>query len=239
MALILNIDTAGQQGLVVLAKDGITVASQMDVQPMQHASFLQPAVQRLMAETGYTLQQLDAIAVSNGPGSYTGLRVGLASAKGLCHALNKPLLTLSTLQVMAKSAIDENSQNPVFSSLGHAMPTIFCPMIDARRMEVFFGLYDAKANELLAPSAVIVTEEFLQEQLSQNAIVFFGNGADKWQKIAVNANAYFLPQLPIPSAALSTLSYQVFLQNDFADLAYSEPFYCKEFYNVGAAAKSN
>lgn len=239
MALILNIDTTGQQGLVALAKDGTNIASLMDDQPMQHASFLQPAVRQLMAQAGYTLQQLDAIAVSNGPGSYTGLRVGLASAKGLCHALNKPLITLSTLQIMAQTAITQNRQNPVFNPLEDRPAPIFCPMIDARRMEVFFALYDSAAKELLAPSAAIIAEDFLQEELGQKTIVFLGNGADKWQKISTQPNAFFLPQLPTPEAALASLSHQAFLQNDFADLAYSEPFYCKEFYNAGAAGKGN
>lgn len=239
MALILNIDTAGQQGLVALAKDGHTVASLMDDQPMQHASFLQPAVQRLMAQAGYTLQQLDAVAVSNGPGSYTGLRVGLASAKGLCHALNKPLITLSSLQVMAQTAITQNLQNPVFNPLGDRPAPIFCPMIDARRMEVFFALYNSAAEELLAPSAAIVAEDFLHEELAEKPIIFFGNGAAKWQQIATQPNAFFLQELPTPETALASLSYKAFLQNTFADLAYSEPFYCKEFYNAGAAGKGN
>eukprot|EP01035_Chromulina_nebulosa_P008319 gene8319-11275_t len=178
MALILNIDTTGQQGLVTLAKDGVSLASLMDDQPMQHASFLQPAIKKLMADAGYKLSELDVVAVSNGPGSYTGLRVGLASAKGLCHALNKPLITLNTLQVMAKTAIEQNAENPSFKPLDSGSSVVYCPMIDARRMEVFFALYDGDAKEVLAPSAAIVAEDFLREKLNSMSILFFGNGAD-------------------------------------------------------------
>ena len=104
MALILNVDTTGKKAMVCLSDGGAVVHSITDSQPMQHAAFLQPAIQQIMAETGLKLPNLDAVSVSNGPGSYTGLRVGLASAKGLCHALGKPLITLDTLQVMAKGA---------------------------------------------------------------------------------------------------------------------------------------
>lgn len=228
MAFILIIDTSGPQGLVAIARHGECLAATANHQPMQHAAFVQPAVEQLMQQNGWRLADLDAVAVLNGPGSYTGLRVGLASAKGICYALNKPLITLSSLQTMALAAANEG--------ITADKPLLFCPMIDARRMEVFFGMYNGQNEELLKPAAVILDEHFLSDYLSSHQLVFSGDGAAKWQNICPLPAQFITTHLPLQYAA-ATLAEKAFLQSCFADLAYSEPFYCKEFYSPLPAKK--
>ncbi len=219
MSLILNIDTATETAQVSFAKDGqVLHCLQNDLQK-DHAAFLQTAIQKLLKNELYTLKDVDAVALTAGPGSYTGLRVGMASAKGLCYALNKPLITLNTLQVLTVS---------IQQLLQHPANILFCPMIDARRMEVFTALYNEALNPVLEPCAMILqTDSFLQ-QLQQSKIVFFGSGAAKWQSICNHPNASFATVSNI-AGAMATLSHQYFTQGNFANLAYSEPVYLKEF----------
>lgn len=219
MSLILNIDTATETAQVSFAKDGqILHYLQNDLQK-DHAAFLQTAIQQLLKTHSITLNDIDAVALTAGPGSYTGLRVGMASAKGLCYALNKPLIAVNTLQVLT---VDVQQQ------LKNGANILFCPMIDARRMEVFTALYDKTLNTLMPPCAMILqTDSFLQ-QLQQFKIVFFGNGSAKWQSICTHPNASFATVSNV-AGDMAKLSHQYFTQSKFADLAYSEPFYVKEF----------
>ncbi len=231
MALILNIDTSGQEGIVALAKDGICIDSLTSSEPMQHASFLQPAIQQLMLKNQVALQELDAIAVSNGPGSYTGLRVGLASAKGLCFVLDKPLICINTLHAMAYAAkykvYDTDVNNRQTTS---GLSILFCPMIDARRMEVFFALYDKNMQLLIAPIATIIDTTFLNHVLTDNCIYFTGSGIFKWKKICGHPNAFFCEEMSSKDS-LSFLSEQAFQQKLYSDIIHVEPFYYKEFYS--------
>jgi len=224
MALILQIDTATEQASVCLSKDNIVLAVEENTEQKNHAAFIQPAIQKIFSVTNLSLSSVDAIAVTNGPGSYTGLRVGLASAKGLCYALNKPLILLNTLEVMANAAINELKKQNI--DIGN---TLFCPMIDARRMEVFTALFDAFLQPILSSTAVVLEEHSFAGYLSEQPIAFSGSGAEKCQEIVKPVNALFLSTQHNASHMIH-LSEQTYTRKQFADLAYSEPFYLKEFF---------
>ncbi|MCW3462205.1 tRNA (adenosine(37)-N6)-threonylcarbamoyltransferase complex dimerization subunit type 1 TsaB [Chitinophaga nivalis] len=220
MALILNIDTATTRGSVSLAQDGKVLDTLVNEQQQDHAATMILFVQQLLESHHITAAALDAVAVSAGPGSYTGLRVGVATAKGLCYAWNKPLLAISTLQMMAQG---------MHSILGEDTAW-YCPMLDARRQEVFTAIYDAAGRELLPPQAMILTPEAFSAELAQQKIVFFGDGSAKWaQLLPPQAHALFT-EYEINAAHMVPLSEQAFQQKSFADLAYFSPFYLKPFY---------
>ncbi len=224
MSVILNIDTAIDIAHVIISKDGEIVDVLSNTAQKDHGSFLQPAIQQLLKNNQIPINQIEAIAVAAGPGSYTGLRVGMASAKGLSYALNKPLITIGSLEILALSAIMEQRKNRL------SITTLFCPMIDARRMEVFTALYNEQLNPVIDPCAMILDENSFANSLLKNQVLFFGNGAKKWEQICRNENAIFMPVLN-NTLAMSKLAYDKFKNNDFADLAYSEPFYLKEFFD--------
>lgn len=219
MALILSIDTAAEKAVVCLGKDEKVISFFENTEQKNHASFLQPAIEQMMKEAGICLFQLDAIAVSYGPGSYTGLRVGLASAKGIAYALNKPLITLNTLEVMAQNAIQEKKETKM----------LYCPMIDARRMEIFTGIYNVSLTNLYQPCALVLDEKSFDDILNANEILFFGSGMQKWKTLVNNKNALF-GTLTSLHQGLNFLAMKKFYEKDFADIAYSEPFYIKSFY---------
>jgi tRNA threonylcarbamoyladenosine biosynthesis protein TsaB len=238
MPLILNIDTATEFASICLSKGNNILCFKENKEQKNHASFLQPAIQQIMLEAGYTLNKVDAIAITNGPGSYTGLRVGLASAKGLCFALNKPLVTLNTLQVIANSVIRNwelgISKDEVALSSKFQIPNSkfqICPMIDARRMEVFTALYDNKLNEVLTTQAMILDEHSFKNQLEEYNIIFCGNGAAKFQSLINNSNAQF-NTVQYSAKDMVQLSLDKFNNKSFADIAYSSPIYGKEFYTT-------
>jgi tRNA threonylcarbamoyladenosine biosynthesis protein TsaB len=191
----------------------------MAINPSQkdHAAWLQPAISGLLKQQDLSLHDLDAIAVSAGPGSYTGLRVGMATVKGLCYPLNKPLILISTLQMMAAGAADHSS-------------ALLCPMIDARRMEVFTAVYTQSLAQIIAPHNCILTNETFANLLSTDEIVFFGNGSSKFEPLVSNSNAIF-KQIETTAEQMAQLSYNSFKNEQFANLAYCEPFYGKEFYS--------
>ncbi len=223
MSIILNIDTSIETASVSIARDGIIQAHLINTVQKEHASFLHNAVKQLLAESSLDIKQMDAIAVTNGPGSYTGLRVGMASAKGFCYALNKPLITIGTLNALAVAAI--NASKEAFRET-----TLFCPMIDARRMEVYTAVFDKNMAEILPPCAMILDERSFEEILQKNQVFFTGTGAAKWCNIVRSENAEFINELDI-TTAISTLSFEKFLTNDFTGLTYSEPLYIKEFFS--------
>jgi len=191
-----------------------------------HAEWLHPAIDRLLKENGTEIKDLNAVAVSNGPGSYTGLRVGLASAKGFCFALNIPLITINTLEVMTIAALESQSTNQLINQ-----STLFCPMIDARRMEVFTALYDKDRNSILAPHAKVIDERSFEKELESNQILFFGNGAEKCKTMINHSNALFATVEHNASFMIEPGERKMNAK-DFADLAYAEPFYIKDFHTV-------
>jgi tRNA threonylcarbamoyladenosine biosynthesis protein TsaB len=184
------------------------------------------AINKLLEEQGYTMQQLKAVAVTEGPGSYTGLRVGMATAKGLCFALQIPLITVNTLKVMACSAIAQWLPLP-----NQTMQVALCPMIDARRMEVFTAVYNDKLQELIAPKALILDPLSFNEELNNQLLICFGNGANKWKNISRFPNVVFIDEKIDMGKGLAKLATDQYLSKNFADLAYAEPVYLKEFYS--------
>ena len=168
------------------------------------------AIKEMMEEAGISLQQLDAIAVSSGPGSYTGLRVSMATAKGLCYALQKPLITVGTLKMMAVAAREASTD-------------LLCPMIDARRMEVFTAVYDHSLSEILSPVNIILDNESFKGLLEKHSILFFGNGSEKFRSLISHPNASF-KNLEATAEHMTGLSYSQFKNKEFADLAYTEPY---------------
>ena len=226
MSLLLNIDTAVENASVCISKNGELIFIAENKNPKDHATWIQPAIQSLMKEAGFSLKELNAIAVSNGPGSYTGLRVGLATAKGLCYALNIPLITLSTLEVMTCAAIVNTSNSQLRTT-----DFLYCPLIDARRMEVFTAIYDQSLKAILPPHAKIIDENSFTEQLAGNSILFFGNGAAKCKPLIQSANALF-EIIKYNASNMIGLSEKKMAAKDFTNLAYAEPFYIKDFHTV-------
>jgi tRNA threonylcarbamoyladenosine biosynthesis protein TsaB len=221
MSYILNIDTATEAAHVSLAQNGVVLQQLANQTQNEHAAFVQPAAAALVKAAGISFAQLCAVAVTAGPGSYTGLRVGMASAKGLCYALNKPLIALNTLQIMAAAAQMQHTEKNI----------LFCPMIDARRMEVFTALYDDALNIILEPCAMILTTESFKDYLVNNKILFFGNGSKKWNNLINHSNALFT-DVSSTTQAMAQLSDKNLIKNNFSNLAYTEPLYLKEF-NAG------
>ena len=221
MSQILLIDTTGEKAQVSLSNDAIILQSVYNDNKKDHAAFLQPAIRQLILNCSIALNDIDAIAITAGPGSYTGLRVAMASAKGLCYALQKPLITLNTLEVLAASAIHLIKKTPVVKT------NLFCPMIDARRMEVFTAIYDQQLQPVLHPKALILDLNSFEEQLNF-PILFFGNGSEKWNNICKNRNALFETVSLIPEI-MAQLAYRDLSQNHYSSLSNCEPFYLKSF----------
>lgn len=223
MPLLLCIDTATEYAGTCISKDGIILAKRENTDPKNHGSFLQPAIESLCLETGIPLADIDALAVTAGPGSYTGLRVGMASAKGICFTLQKPLITINTLAVIAHSAN---------TKIGWQEPDyLIYPMIDARRMEVFMGIYKSDLEEWQPPKAIILTDDYLNTLNPSIPIIFCGNGAQKIPNTPTNLK-YITNTSPHSIEDMILLSEQAFQANHFADLAYTEPIYAKAFHDT-------
>ncbi|GAA4737995.1 tRNA (adenosine(37)-N6)-threonylcarbamoyltransferase complex dimerization subunit type 1 TsaB [Flavisolibacter ginsenosidimutans] len=219
MPFILNIDTAVKSASVCLADGQNIVATAISPSEKESAAWLHVAIQNLFQTHQINLQKIEAVAVSAGPGSYTGLRVGMATAKGLCYALSVPLITVSTLQMMAASA------------LSFATPAqLLCPMIDARRMEVFTALYDRSLKEVLPSTNMVLNETSFEDQLKENKILFFGNGSEKAKTLINHVRASFV-HIETTAENMVDLSNEKFAQGQFSDIAYTEPFYGKEFHS--------
>ena len=221
MALLLNIDTAFEHACVSLSRSGEIIALERSDNQKDHAAFLQPAIKKICTITGVQLSSVDAVAVSNGPGSYTGLRIGLSSAKAICYALHKPLILLNTLDIIAYA-------------LKQTMPhlesnTLFCPMIDARRMEVFTALYDFHLNIIKDYAALTLNEQFLEEEKEIYQVIVGGNGSFKLKPLIDNINILYTPINP-DANHFAVLAHKAFVTQKFADVAYSEPFYLKPVF---------
>lgn len=222
MSFILNIDTAVDVASVCLAKDGNALQTLINENTKDHASWLHPAIAEIIAKDKVLIEDIDAIAVTIGPGSYTGLRVGLATAKGICYAMNIPLITIGTLEMMANAVRKEATD-------------LICPVIDARRMEVFTAVYDTDLKQIIAPNAQIIDKLSFSQLLASHKILFCGNGNKKLQTVISNSNATFSDTIG-SVVSLAPLSYQAYLKKAFAGLAYVEPHYIKEFYSTARKA---
>ena len=223
MSLILNIETATAVCSVALAKDGQLLGLKESNTRNNHSSALPLFIDEVIKRTNVSLTDIDAIAVSEGPGSYTGLRIGVAAAKGLCYALEKPLIGVSTLRAMAYGMAHRDS----------AITTayiLFCPMIDARRMEFYCAIFDEKGNEIREVRAEIINETSFMKFLEKNKIVFAGDGALKCRSLfEKHPNAVFAEDFQTSAKFMIPLSEEKSLQKKFEDLAYFEPYYLKDF----------
>jgi len=224
--MILSIDTATDQASVTIAENGEMIGTLTNDNQKDHAAWIQVAIHDLLRQKGINMQQLQAIAITAGPGSYTGLRVGMATAKGLCFALQIPLITINTLQAMAFAAIDQ-----LGSEVAHMEPPLcYCPMIDARRMEVFTAVYDELLQEIIIPKAMILDELSFKEELNNRSLICFGNGSFKWKNVSRYPNVLFISEKIDIAKSLAKLAASLHLKQNFANLAYTEPVYLKEFY---------
>jgi len=225
--MILSIDTATDQASVCLSQSGALLQVMENDNQKDHAAWIQVAIDDLLKKQGADTKDLTAIAVTEGPGSYTGLRVGMATAKGLCFALQLPLITVSTLKAMAFGAREQWLPLPATA----ATPIQLCPMIDARRMEVFTAVYNEQLDELQPPAAVILDELSFKEALNSGTLLCFGNGSSKWKNIIRHPNLAFMDEKIDIAKSLAKLATSLYLSSNFADLAYTEPAYLKEFYS--------
>ena len=214
MALILNIETATKNCSVAIAKEGKTIAfREIAEQNFSHAEKLHVFIEEIVKEANVNFSEIKAVAVSKGPGSYTGLRIGVSAAKGLCYALQIPLISIDTMQVLAKKANVDG---------------LIVPMIDARRMEVYSAIFDKNHNKIKEVEAEVLTENSYQD--FDQTVYFVGDCQEKCQTVLVKDNFKFLPEIIFPSAnEMSQLSFEKFQNNDFEDVAYFEPFYLKDF----------
>ena len=229
MPLILCIETATDVCSVALARDGLLLAIAESDEPKSHAGTVTKFIQQVMGESNLKLSQIDAVSISKGPGSYTGLRIGTATAKGLCYALNKPLIAINTLQAMTSYLL--NFYKP--ETLNFKLQTFFSPLIDARRMEVYTAIFDNSLNEISETKAEIITENSFAELLNENKILFFGDGVVKCKQIlSANSNADFVEGFKTSAKGMISLSEKVFAENKFEDIAYFEPFYLKDFVGI-------
>ena len=217
-SLILNIETSTTVCSVALADKGQVIAAKEINEGYSHAENLHLFINEILATAKIDVKDLKAIAVGSGPGSYTGLRIGVSAAKGFAYALQIPLLAVNTLKIMASSTI------------GIAEDQLYCSMLDARRMEVYCSVFDNQLNEIKATSAEIISEENLNYFTFSKPICFFGDGMPKCKEILSQLpNASFIEGVEPSARQLAQLSYQKFLASQFEDIAYFEPLYLKDF----------
>ena len=189
-----------------------------------HSTHLTVLVEQLITNAGFVLADLGAVAVSDGPGSYTGLRIGAAAAKGLCFALDIPLVAVGTLPALAHQVASHTPRPGAY---------LYAPMLDARRQEVYTALYEADGAEVLAPTNLVLDAASLAEHLEARSVLCFGSGAAKFQAlVSDNPNAVFLAAVQPSAVAVGELAYAAYQRQEFQDVAYYEPFYLKEVYTT-------
>lgn len=220
MSCILHIETSTEACSVAVSEDGMTVFNEEDLKGPSHAVQLGVFVDEALSFVDSRAMPVDAVAVSCGPGSYTGLRIGVSMAKGICYGRNVPLIALPTLQVMCV---------PVLLYQDLPEEALLCPMIDARRMEVYAAVYDRALNVKRDTAADIVDEHSYLEFLDKGPVYFFGNGSAKCREKITHPNARFIEEMRPLAKWMFPLAEKAFLKGDFKDVAYFEPFYLKEF----------
>jgi tRNA threonylcarbamoyladenosine biosynthesis protein TsaB len=219
---ILNIETSTGVCSVSISSGREIVASRESDADRSHAAMLTVFIHEVMQEAGLEYRELSAVAASRGPGSYTGLRIGISAAKGICYAADLPLIAVNTLEIMCLMVIGD-------PGIQAGLDCLLCPMIDARRMEVYMALFDHKGNQKGDIVAEIVDKDTFMEIPQENEILFFGNGAGKCRDSIRHKNARFIPGI-YPSAKLMALpSSEALKEGRLEDTAYFTPFYLKDF----------
>jgi len=225
MPKLLHIDTANQFCSVALSEDNHLIGLHETSEKNAHSRVITIFIQQLLEENKIKPAELSAVAVSMGPGSYTGLRIGVSAAKGLCFALNIPLIGINTLQLMALGTIEAAGDTGILTS-----DALVCPMIDARRMEVYSALYDWKGNEIRETLAEILDEKSYSDLIGRQPVIFSGNGTEKLKPlISGHKNALFADNFNPSAKYMIGIAYQKFLMAQFENTAYCEPFYLKDY----------
>ena len=225
--LILHIETATDICSVALSEGTRQLSLIESDQERSHATLLNSFIRQSVEAAGKKLKDLDAVAVSKGPGSYTGLRIGVSTAKGLAYALEIPLLSTSTLKIMASGALSVSTINDLVNLHGDRL--LLCPMLGARRMEVYSGFYTVNISTYREVSADIVDRDSFHQILESHPVCFFGNGAGKCKAVLEHPNALFFEGINPSAAAMIAPVHQKYLHEQFEDVAYFEPYYLKDF----------
>ena len=222
--LILNIETTTKNCSVSLSKNGKLIAlTEINDGGYSHAENLHPFIETVLAETKHQFSDLSAVAVSKGPGSYTGLRIGVSAAKGFCFALDIPLISVDTLQALAHQVTIECE--------------MIIPILDARRMEVYQAVFDKQYQSIENTKAVVVEKDTYDNYLKTRKIAFLGDAVSKIKEVIKNNNAIFIENAFPSAKEMVTLSYEKFLQKNFEDVAYFEPYYLKDFIAIKSTKK--
>jgi len=228
--IILHIETSTNVCSVALSNDSDCLFFKSNAEGMNHAALLSVFIAEALEVLKLTDKKPDAVAVSSGPGSYTGLRIGVSTAKGLCYGYGIPLISVSTLEVLTVQALNQVSDKE---------NALFCPMIDARRMEVYAAFYNGSGIIQREISADIITSDSYAEQLNNQPVYFFGNGADKCKTTLTHPNARFIDHLVPLAENMIAFGVNAFNEKQFVDTAYFEPFYLKEFQTTAPKTTPN
>ncbi len=221
MPNILCIETATTICSVAMISNSGSVMEKKSSEKNAHSAIVTLFIEDVLKDAGLDYTDIDAVAVSKGPGSYTGLRIGVSTAKGLCYALDIPLISVNTLQSMANGLIGKDSNID--------RDALLCPMIDARRMEVYSAIYNINGEEIRETKAEIIDENSFADYLANNKMIFFGDGAVKCSEIITHPNAVFINEIHPSAANMAFIADMKFQKKQFEDVAYFEPFYLKEF----------
>jgi tRNA threonylcarbamoyladenosine biosynthesis protein TsaB len=225
LPFILNIETSTKNCSVSISKDGALISlKEINNGNYSHAEMLHPLIVDVLKESGTTIDQLSAVAVGKGPGSYTGLRIGVSAAKGLCFTHDLPLIAINSLEILSHTCKSKEG--------------IIIPMIDARRMEVYSMIFDKSHNSLRETKAEIITEDSFLEYLEKDDVYFLGDGAEKCKDILTHKNAHFIDNMFPSAKEMALLSYNKFKKNNIENVAYFEPFYLKNFIATQEKKKS-
>lgn len=220
MAYLLHIESSSTVCSVAISKDADLLALKEMNNGYTHAENLHVFIEQLLKETSLSPKDLDAISISSGPGSYTGLRIGFSAAKGLAYALQIPLITIDTLKALSQIAINKVKAE-----------ALFCPMMDARRMEVYCAVYNQSFNSIKPIQALTLDEISIKEFDFKKDIYFFGDGISKAKHLLQNiSNSHFIEDITASASSMISLAFEKFQAKEFADVAYSEPNYLKEFF---------
>jgi tRNA threonylcarbamoyladenosine biosynthesis protein TsaB len=228
LSYLLHIETATPVCSVVLSFENKILGLRETTEENAHSSCINIFIEECLKEEGIEAAELNAVSLSAGPGSYTGLRIGAATAKGLCYALNIPLVSVSTLQAMAAGFLLKNDIKK--------KDFLLCPMIDARRMEVYYALYDKDLAEVRPPSAKVVKEDFLADA-GERTIIYFGTGSEKCREVIKNKNMEFAAGNFNSAANSVDLAMQKFQKQELEDVALFEPLYIKEFFTQSISCR--
>jgi tRNA threonylcarbamoyladenosine biosynthesis protein TsaB len=223
MALLLSLEASTQCCSAALHRDGVLLASRAIDVPRSAASQLAVMIEDIFRMADVRLQEINGVIVAAGPGSYTGLRIGVATAKGLCYALDIPIISVNTLELMAFQFLSTMSSGDDGNSI------ILCPMLDARRMEVYCALMDRNLNYIEPVQAKVIDAGSFNTILESSPVFFFGDGSDKCKGIINHANAHFYSGLVPLASSLGEIGYRKWKQGEYEDLISFEPFYLKDF----------